>query len=171
MSRSTRKKKLRAGVEQLKEEGDVVRTGRTRCWTSPRLVQMQKLCCYANTGREQVVHKYSAALHSTTPLFSQLVLDPNVLYLAEEKMFVAILGEDVLVLDNIRDNETYQGHVAYRKYILLSQHHHLVRDNRRVSPSCCVVAICARYPSPNGIYSGYNAGNIVDMCTRYRVEK
>ena len=97
-------------------------TGKTRR-TSSRLVQMQKLCCYANTGREQVFHKHSAALHFNTT-FSQLVLDPNVLDLAMR------LRKDLLVLDNNRSNENFR-HAAYRQYVLW-QHGRLARDNRRV---------------------------------------
>ena len=84
---------------------------------------------------------------SRTNLFRQLVLDGNVLELSMRHR------EDVLVLNNNRNNENFR-HAAYRQYILW-QHGQLGRGNRRVVPSCCVLAIRARYPSPNGIYRGY----------------
>ena len=84
---------------------------------------------------------------SRTNLFRHLVLDGNVLELSMR------YREDVLVLNNNRNNESFR-HTAYRQYVLW-QHGWLGRGNRRVVPSCCVVAICARYPSPNGMYRGY----------------
>lgn len=84
---------------------------------------------------------------SRTNLFRQLVLDGNVLELAMR------YREDVLVLNNARSNENFR-HAAYRQYVLW-QHGRLGRGNRRVVPSCCVLAIRARYPSPNGLYRGY----------------
>ena len=89
---------------------------------------------------------------STTPLFLQLVLDPNVLDLAMR------YREDVLVLGNVRNNENFR-HAAYRQYVLW-QHGRLGRGNRRVVPSCCVVKIRARYPSPNGMYTGYRPARL-----------
>lgn len=82
-----------------------------------------------------------------TNLFSQLVLDANVLELAMR------YREDVLVLNNNRNNENFR-HAAYRQYVLW-QHGRLGRGNRRVVPSCCVIAIRTRYPSANGLYRGY----------------
>ena len=84
---------------------------------------------------------------SRTNLFRQLVLDGNVLELQMR------YREDVLVLDNHRNNENFR-HAAYRQYVLW-QHGRLGRGNRRVVPSCCVLAIRSRYPSPIGIYTGY----------------
>ena len=89
---------------------------------------------------------------STTPLFLQLVLDPNVLDLAMR------YREDVLVLGNVRNNENFR-RAAYRQYVLW-QHGRLGRGNRRVVPSCCVVKIRACYPSPNGMYSGYRPARL-----------
>ena len=89
---------------------------------------------------------------SITPLFQQLVLDANVLDIAMR------YREDVLVLNNVRNNENFR-HAAYRQYVLW-QHGHLGRGNRRVVPSCCVVAIRARFPSPNGVYTGYRAARL-----------
>ena len=89
---------------------------------------------------------------SQTNLFRLLVLDGNVLEIAMR------YREDVLVLDNVRNNENFR-HAAYRQYVLW-QHGRLGRGNRRVVPSCCVVAIRARYPSPNGIYTGYRPARL-----------
>ncbi|XP_028408628.1 P2X purinoceptor 7-like [Dendronephthya gigantea] len=84
---------------------------------------------------------------SRTNIFQQVVLNGNVLEIAMR------YREDVLVLNNVRNNQSFR-HAAYRQYVLW-QHGRLGRGNRRVVPSCCVVAIRARYPSPNGIYTGY----------------
>ena len=89
---------------------------------------------------------------STAPLFLQLVLDPNVLDLA------MTFREGFLVLSNVRNNENFR-HAAYKQYVLW-QHGRLRRGNRRVVPSCCVVAIRARYPSPNGMYTGYRPARL-----------
>ena len=89
---------------------------------------------------------------TTTPLFQQLVLDANVLDIAMR------YREDVLVLDNARNNENFR-HAAYRQFVLW-QHGHLGKGNRRVVPSCSVTAIRARYPSPNGIYAGYRPARL-----------
>ena len=89
---------------------------------------------------------------SRSNLFRQLVLDSNVLDIAMR------YREDILVLNNDRNNEHFQ-HAAYRQYVLW-QHGRLGRGNRRVVPSCCVVAICARYPSPNGVYTGYRPARL-----------
>ncbi len=89
---------------------------------------------------------------SRTNLFRQLVLDGNVLEIAMR------YREDVLVLNNVRNNQNFQ-HAAYRQYVLW-QHGRLGRRNRRVVPSCCVLAICNRYPSPNGIYTGHRPARL-----------
>ena len=89
---------------------------------------------------------------TTTTLFPQVVLDANILDIAMR------YREDVLVLDNARNNENFR-HAAYRQFVLW-QHGHLGRGNRRVVSSCCVTAIRARYPSPNGIYTGYRPARL-----------
>lgn len=70
---------------------------------------------------------------STTPLFQQLILDGNVLDIAMR------YREDILVLNHPRNNENFR-HTAYRQYVLW-QHGRLGQGNRRVVPSCCVLAI------------------------------
>ena len=84
---------------------------------------------------------------TTTPLFPVLILDGNVLDIAMR------YREDMMALNNTRNNESFR-HAAYRQFVLW-QHGRLGKGNRRVVPSCCVLAIHARYPSPNGIYTGY----------------
>ena len=86
------------------------------------------------------------------PLFAQLVLDGNVLDIALR------LWEDVLVYENHRNNENFR-HAAYRQFVLW-QNGRLGKGNRRVIPSCCVLAICSRYPSPNGFYVGYRPSRL-----------
>ena len=61
--------------------------------------------------------------------------------------------KDILVLDNARNNDNFC-HAAYRQFVLW-QH-----GNRRIVPSCCVTAIQACYPSPNGVYTGYRPARL-----------
>lgn len=86
------------------------------------------------------------------PLFNQLVLDANVLDIAMR------YREDILVMENHRNNENFR-HAAYRQFVLW-QHGRLGRGNRVVVPSCCVLAIRARYPSPNGVYTGFRPARL-----------
>ena len=69
--------------------------------------------------------------------------------------------EDVLVLNNDRNNEHFW-HAAITDSTLyvLWQHMRLERGNRRVVPSCCMVAIRTCYPSPNGVYTGYRPARL-----------
>ena len=89
---------------------------------------------------------------STLDLFQLIVLNGNVLDIAMR------YREDVLALDHPRNNENFR-HMAYRQFILW-QHGRLGQGNRRVFPSCCVLAIRARYPSQNGIYTGYRPSRL-----------
>lgn len=89
---------------------------------------------------------------TTTPLFPVLILDGNVLDIAMR------YREDMMALNNTRNNESFR-HAAYRQFVLW-QHGRLGKGNRRVVPSCCVLAIRARYPSPNGIYTGYRPSRL-----------
>ena len=89
---------------------------------------------------------------STLDLFQLVVLNGNVLDIAMR------YREDVFALDHPRNNENFR-HMAYRQYILW-QHGRLGQGNRRVVPSCCVLAIRARYPFPNGIYTGYRPSRL-----------
>lgn len=89
---------------------------------------------------------------STTPLFQQLVLNGNILDIAMR------YREDVLALEHARNNENFR-HTAYRQYVLW-QHGRLGQRNRRVIPSCCVLARRARYPSPNGLYTCFRLGRL-----------
>ena len=89
---------------------------------------------------------------TTNPLFNQLVLDANVLDIAMR------YKEDILVIEHPRNNENFR-HSAYRQFVLW-QHGRLGRGNRVVVPGCCVLAIRARYPSPNGIYTGFRPARL-----------
>jgi hypothetical protein len=89
---------------------------------------------------------------TTSRLFPQLVPDANALDLAMQ------YREDMLALNEVRNNENFR-HAAYRQFVLW-QHGHLGRGNRRAVPSCCVRAIRDRYPSPNGMYTGYRPSRL-----------
>jgi hypothetical protein len=110
-------------------------------------------CCVAMPT--QLENKWCT--QTLAPLFPQLVLDGNVLDLAMHSD--ALQGrEDFLVLNNVRNNENFH-HAAYRQYALW-QHGRLGSGNRRMIPFCCVTAIRRQYPSPNGIYSGYQPARL-----------
>ncbi len=89
---------------------------------------------------------------TSTPLFSQLVLDGNVLDIAMR------YREDIIVADPVRNNENFC-HAAYRQFVLW-QHGRLGKGNRVVVPSCCVLKIRARYRSPNGLYVGFRPARL-----------
>ena len=89
---------------------------------------------------------------TSNPLFNQLVLDGNVLDIAMR------FREDVMVTHHRRNNENFR-YAAYRQFVLW-QHGRLGRGNRVVVPSCCVLAIRARYPSPNGLYIGFRPARL-----------
>ena len=84
---------------------------------------------------------------TTMPLFQHIVLDANVLEIQMR------YREDVLAMAHHRNNENFR-HAAYRQFVLW-QHGKLGKGDRRVVPSCCVLAICASYPSANGFYVGF----------------
>ena len=89
---------------------------------------------------------------TSSPLFAQLVLDGNVLDIAMR------YREDIIVAAPVRNNENFR-HAAYRQFVLW-QHGRLGRGNRVVVPSCCVLKIRARYPSPNGLYVGFRPARL-----------
>jgi hypothetical protein len=89
---------------------------------------------------------------TANPLFDQLVLDANVLDLQMR------YREDILVLEHPRNNVNFQ-HAPYRQFVLW-QHGRLGKGNRVVIPSCFVLAIRARYPSPNGVYIGFRPARL-----------
>ncbi|XP_067659428.1 P2X purinoceptor 7-like [Haliotis asinina] len=60
---------------------------------------------------------------------------------------------DIFVHDQERNNAAYR-HQAYRQFTL-QRFGRLGQGNRRVVPSCVVLAIHRRYPDPTGIYTGY----------------
>ena len=127
-----------AGPQQVGAMPDWCNCG--QCAAMP--TQAENKCCCAS--KMQCI--------TTSILFQQLVLDGNVLDLTMRRR------EDVLALDHPRNNENFR-HTAYRQYILW-QHGRLGKGNRRVVPSCCVLAIRRRYPSASGIYTGYRPSRL-----------
>jgi hypothetical protein len=89
---------------------------------------------------------------TTMPLFQHIVLDANVLEIQMR------YREDILAMAHHRNNENFR-HAAYRQFVLW-QHGKLGKGDRRVVPSCCVLAIRARYPSANGFYVGFRPARL-----------
>lgn len=67
---------------------------------------------------------------------------------------VAILNRVDIRADPIDYAPSSYRNAAYRQYILWI-HGYLGRGNRRVVPSCVVLAIRRWYPSPTGLYMGF----------------
>lgn len=67
---------------------------------------------------------------------------------------VAILNRVDIRADPIDYSPSSYRKAAYRQYILW-MHGYLGRGNRRVVPSCVVLAIRRWYPSPTGLYMGF----------------
>ena len=67
---------------------------------------------------------------------------------------VAIHNRSAIRADPLDYSPASYRKAAYRQYILWA-HGYLGRGNRRVVPSCVVVAIRRWYPSPTGIYLGF----------------
>ncbi|CAB4029562.1 Hypothetical predicted protein [Paramuricea clavata] len=89
---------------------------------------------------------------TTMPLFQHIVLDANVLEIQMR------YREDILAMAHHRNNENFR-HAAYRQFVLW-HHGKLGKGDRRVVPSCCVLAIRARYPSANGFYVGFRPARL-----------
>ncbi|XP_070547261.1 P2X purinoceptor 7-like [Ptychodera flava] len=125
---------------------DIVSPPWCRCGECrPMPSQVENKCCAKRTGQECIARTW---------LFQQLVMDPNVLEIAMRTV------ADTYAQDQPRNNACYR-HFAYRQFIYW-QHGRLGRGNRRVIPSCCVLVIRRRYPSPNNVYVGYIEGEIQD---------
>ncbi len=62
---------------------------------------------------------------------------------------------DFMVYDQVRDNKAYR-HQAYRQFVL-QRFGKLGQGNRKVVPSCVLLAIRNRFPDPEGTYTGFKA--------------
>ena len=96
---------------------------------------MENLCC----GRSTCITTYD--------IFFIICLHPVNLRVALENS--ADYRADEIVCSNRNLRKT-----AYRQFVLWA-HGKLGRHNRRVVPSCVVLKIRHRYPSPTGLYMGY----------------
>ena len=60
---------------------------------------------------------------------------------------------DLLAMPEESNNKAFR-HSGYRQFIFW-RHGKLGLGNRKVIPSCCVWAIRRKFPSLNGLYTGY----------------
>ena len=81
------------------------------------------------------------------PCFETLVLD-------RDALSVAIVGRMDMLVDRSDFSNEGCRFAEYRQYVLW-QNGYLGRGNRRVVPSCATCAIRDKYPSADGIYTGY----------------
>ena len=108
------------------------------CRPMPSLIE--NVCCKGS----------SETCIARVPEFVLLILEPMVLNMANDYRndFLGLSDEDEEDL-----NKNFR-HSAYRQYTLW-RHGYLGANNRKVIPSCCVLAIREKFPSPHGIYTGY----------------
>ena len=105
----------------------------SRC--QPMDTSTENVCC----GKRNCITSYTH--------FFRICLDQQVLT-------VAIHQRADLRADPISYSPESYRKAAYRQYILWV-YKKLGRGNRRVCPSCVVMAIREWYPSPSGVYMGY----------------
>ena len=108
------------------------------CRPMPTL--LENVCCKGTP--ESCIAKF--------PEFTLLILEPMVLNMSNN------YRNDFLGLseENEEDLNKNFRHAAYRQFILW-RHGYLGANNRKIIPSCCVLAIREKFPSPHGIYTGY----------------
>ena len=80
-------------------------------------------------------------------LFSLFCLNTNVIELGMRDR------DDILCSPPVRNNDEYR-YAAYRQFILW-QYGKLSAGERISLPSCCVLAIRNKFPSPDGQYKGF----------------
>ena len=116
------------------------------CRQMPQVVE--NLCC--KKSPEMCISKI--------PEFTLLILEETVLRLANNyRQDVFALG--IEEQEEIEDRNRSFRHSAYRQYVLW-RHGDLGAGNRKVIPSCCVLAIRGKYPSPTGQYTGFKADRL-----------
>ena len=108
-------------------------------------VCVQQVCWDGYNPRECMLWEHSV-YHGLWSIFS-ICVDHLVLT-------VAILNRVDITADPIDYSPSSYRKAAYRQYILWI-HGYLGRGNRRVVPSCVVLAIRRWYPSPTGLYMGF----------------
>ena len=109
-----------------------------RCLQMP--TPLEQRCCRSSPG--------VCITHSAAGDINAVVLDQRVL------LVCIIDRNEVFILNDDPNAHNCLRHMAYRRYILW-KYHRLGANNRRVIPSCVVKKIRQRYPSPDGIYTGY----------------
>ena len=122
-------------------------------WSTSSLPLYPTNCCCLIQEENKCCTKAIRLCITTNALFAQLAMDANVLDIALR------YREDFLVVEHPRNNEIFFRYAAYRQYVL-RQHGRLGQGNRRVIPSCCVLAIRARYLSPTGIHNGFRPARL-----------
>ena len=79
--------------------------------------------------------------------FSKFCLDPENLEM--------VIKNTTDIRNDRRDNSTHAFRKAGYRQFVLWQHGYLGKGNRKVVPSCAVLCIRSKYPSPTGIYMGF----------------
>ena len=84
--------------------------------------------------------------------FQLIALDENVLQVAN------LYRQDIFAYPEDVDRNRGYRHAGYQ--FIMSHDSRLGAGNRKVIPSCCIIAIRRKYPDPLGHYVGFIAGRL-----------